>query len=99
MNDQQGKDWNEHLVSPEKVLRGIDSGMSIFIGSGAAEPKTLIDHLVVSESVVLKDLDLIQLISFGKIISPEYIGTQRYRLKMFYGNTAGSKGGPLRARY
>lgn len=82
--------WKERLVPPEKVLRNLDSGMSIFIGSGAAEPKTLIDHLVTSESVVLKDLELIQLISYGKLVSPEYVGSQRFRLKTFYsGGPAG----------
>ena len=84
MKDQNGKDWKERLVSPEKVLRHLDSGMCIFIGSGTAEPKTLIEHLLTSEAVVLKDLELIQLISFGNLITSESISAQRFRLKTFY---------------
>jgi len=90
MGELLSEEWKERLVSPERVLRKLESGMSVFIGSGAAEPNTLIKHLVTSESIVLKDLELIQLISYGKLVSPEYVGSQRFRLKTFYsGGPAG----------
>jgi len=38
MADQKSAPWQEKVVSPEKVLERIEPGMSIFLGTGMAEP-------------------------------------------------------------
>ena len=69
---------------PSQVMTAIEPGMNIFIGTGAAEPQTLVQHLMASEAPNLKDLTLIQLLSFGNVISLDTIKAQKYRLKTFY---------------
>lgn len=69
---------------PSRVMAAIEPGMNIFIGTGAAEPRTLVQHLMASEAPNLKDLTLIQLLSFGNTISLDTIKAQKYRLKTFY---------------
>lgn len=71
-------------MAPEKVFDQIEPGMSIFIGSGVGEPRTLIRHLMASENPNLQDLDLIQLVSLGDAISLEALSSQRFRLKTFF---------------
>jgi len=79
-----GGKWQDRLVPPEYVIHRIESGMCIFLGSGAAEPRTLIKNLVGSESTGFKDLELIQLVSFGDVISGKYLRSNKYRLKTFF---------------
>ena len=61
----------EKIISPETVLSHLKPGMSIFIGTGAAEPRTLVKYLMKSRAGNLEDLELIQLVSFGEAISPQ----------------------------
>ena len=61
--------WKERVVSPDRVLEKIKPGMSIYIGTGVAEPRTLVKHLMASEAPNLQDLELIQLVSLGDAIS------------------------------
>ena len=73
------------LVSPDVVLGKIEPGMSIFLGTGVAEPRTLVKNLVSSNASNLTDLDLIQLVSLGDAISAH--GTAKpgkFRLKTFF---------------
>jgi len=61
----------------------IKPGMSIFIGTGPAEPRTLVKHLMTTDSKAGQDLELIQLVSLGDAITLEELHVQRYRLKTF----------------
>jgi acyl-CoA hydrolase/GNAT superfamily N-acetyltransferase len=76
--------WKEKLVTPEKVLEHIEVGMNIFISTGVAEPRTMVKHLMGSDTLKMHDLTLIQLVSFGDAISLEELRSKRYRLKTFY---------------
>jgi acyl-CoA hydrolase len=38
--------WEDFVVSPEDVLSYIKPGMNIFLGSGVAEPRTLMKCLI-----------------------------------------------------
>jgi acyl-CoA hydrolase len=76
------------IVPPEAVLEKIKPGMSVFIGTGAAEPRTLVKHLMVSNKGNLEDLELLQLVSFGEAISLEELRLQKYRLKTFFSGWA-----------
>jgi len=76
--------WKKKIVSPGDVLKKIKPGMSIFIGTGAAEPRTLVNCLMHAEGYSLQDLTLIQLVSFGDAISYRALQSKRYRLKTFF---------------
>jgi acyl-CoA hydrolase/RimJ/RimL family protein N-acetyltransferase len=78
----------EKINSPETVLSHIKPGMSIFIGTGAAEPRTLVKYLMNSRTGNLDDLELIQLVSFGEAISPKTLLFQKFRLKTFFAGWA-----------
>ena len=76
--------WKDLIASPEEVLRKIEPGMSIFVGTGVAEPRTLVKNLMASDAGNLRDLELIQVVSLGDAISLEELQAQKYRLKTFF---------------
>ena len=78
------------MVSPEDVLMRIEPGMNIFLGTGVAEPRTLVKHLMASEAENLQDLELTQLVSIGDAVSLKSLRSQKCRLKtFFYGSPHG----------
>ena len=84
MPERKNKNWQDRVVTPEKVLEKIEPGMCIFLGTGAAEPRTLVKHLMESNADNLQDLELFQLLSFGDAISIKQLKNQKYRLKTFF---------------
>ncbi|MBU2515466.1 GNAT family N-acetyltransferase [bacterium] len=76
--------WEKKIVTPDQILEKIKPGMSIFLGTGPAEPRTLVKALTGSEAYNLQDLELLQLVSVGDAISHEELRLQRYRLKTFF---------------
>ncbi len=84
MTEHTHETWKERLTTHQKVMKAIKPGMNIFIGTGSAEPSTLVRHLMTTEMRNLQDLTLIQLLSFGDAISLEQLRTNRYRLKTFF---------------
>ena len=75
--------WQKKVVPPEKVLEQIHPGITIFLGTGLAEPRTLVKALLSSNLPNLRDLELIQLMSFGDPVSIEERYPKKYRLKTF----------------
>jgi acyl-CoA hydrolase/ribosomal protein S18 acetylase RimI-like enzyme len=84
MNGPSENQWRSRIVPPEAVLERIEPGMSIFLGTGVAEPRTLVKHLTTSEARNLQDLELIQLVSLGEAVSLQQQRSQNYRLKTFF---------------
>ena len=76
--------WEQQLVSPDQVIRLMRPGMRVFVGTGAAEPRTLVQHLISSHSSKLKDLELIQLASFAETVALDNLQAQKFRLKTFF---------------
>ena len=76
--------WEGKIVTPDHVIQRIRPGMSIFIGTGPAEPRTLIKTLMNRNFGNLQDLELIQIVSLGEAVSLKTIRSQKYRLKTFY---------------
>jgi acyl-CoA hydrolase/RimJ/RimL family protein N-acetyltransferase len=76
--------WQEKIVSPEKIIEKIKPGMNIFLGTGVAEPRTLVKELMKNPKGNLEDIELIQIVSFGKTVSLNEIKKQKYRLKTFF---------------
>ena len=58
--------------------------MSIFLGTGVAEPRTLVKSLMASDAGNLRDLEFIQLMSFGQAVSIAEKDAQKFRLKTFF---------------
>ncbi len=77
-------DWHRRVVTPEKALSKIEPGMCIFLGSGVAEPRTLMHGLIRSDLRNLQDLEIIQLVGFGEAVTPEGLACGKYRYKTFF---------------
>lgn len=83
METPDEKVWRDSVVSPDKVLEKLKPGMNIFLGTGMAEPRTLVKHLVQAKSKKIQDLEFLQLGSFGDAAS-KLTKTGRHRLKSFF---------------
>jgi len=84
MSAPENNSWKELIVQPDKVLSKIEPGMSIFIGTGVSEPRTLVKKLMSSTASNLQDLELIQVVSLGDVISIRELRNQKFRLKTFF---------------
>jgi acyl-CoA hydrolase len=76
--------WESDVVSPEEVLYKIKPGMTVFLGSGVAEPRTLMKALIDSGLSNTNDLELIQLTSHSDMLSLKKRDWQKHRLKTFF---------------
>jgi acyl-CoA hydrolase/GNAT superfamily N-acetyltransferase len=76
--------WKDKVVTPQYILEKIEPGMSIFLGTAMAEPRTLIKHLMASDRGNLQDLELIQLVSLGDAIAIDERYARKFRLKTFF---------------
>jgi acyl-CoA hydrolase/RimJ/RimL family protein N-acetyltransferase len=83
------KHWSSRVVSPDVVLSNIKPGMSIFVGTGVAEPRMIIKNLMSSDRSNLRDLEIIQLLSIGDAIPFNEKYDNKYRLKTFFTMTKG----------
>jgi acyl-CoA hydrolase len=77
-------EWRKKLVTADIALSRIRPGMSVFLSTAAAEPRTLVKHLMATHNANLQDLELIQILSFAEAISPENLQSQKFRLKTFF---------------
>ena len=77
-------EWEKMQVSADAVFERIRPGMSVFLSTGAAEPRTLVKHLMAARSAKLQDLELIQIVSFADAISLKNLQSQKFRLKTFF---------------
>ena len=91
MNAANHIDWQKQVIPPDKVFEHIEPGMSIFLGTGVGEPRTLVKHMMTSDAANLRDLELIQLVSLGDAISLKALDTNTYRLKTFYSGWVASE--------
>ncbi len=76
--------WKYKVVPPKEVLSKIEPGMAIFLGTGMAEPRTLVKNLMASEEPNLQDLELIQLVSIGDTIPIDERYSRKFRLRTFF---------------
>ncbi len=73
--------WYKMLVPADAVLERIRPGMSVFLSTGTAEPRTLVKHLMAARSAKLQDLELIQIVSFANAISLKNLQSQKFRAR------------------
>jgi acyl-CoA hydrolase/GNAT superfamily N-acetyltransferase len=83
--------WQDKLVSPEKVLQHIKPGMTVFLGSGLAEPRTLMKSLIESGLPDMNDLEFIQLTNYSGFLSLSDMSYGKYRLKTFFSSWVSSE--------
>lgn len=76
--------WESAVVSPQTVTGKIKPGMSIFLGTAGAEPRTMVRHLMTANAKNLEDLELIQLVSLGDAVSLQTLQSQKFRLTTFF---------------
>ena len=69
MIEPKNTKWEDQVVSVEEALAYIKPGMTIFLGSGVAEPRTLMKALIDSGAPNTNDLELIQLTSHSDVFS------------------------------
>ncbi|MCG8687497.1 MAG: GNAT family N-acetyltransferase [Desulfobacterales bacterium] len=85
MSEINVTNWEKHLVPPETVLNHIKPGMTVFIGTGPAAPRTLIRTLLDVDTHNIRDLELVQLAVLGEtILSLDRLSAPNYRLKTFF---------------
>ena len=84
ISDINLSNWEERLVPSETILNHIKPGMTIFIGTGPAAPRTLITTLLDVDTHNIRDLELVQLAVQGDtILSVDKLNAPNYRLKTF----------------
>jgi len=83
LKTSMGQLWPDKIVTPEKVIEKSKPGMSTFIGTGVAEPGTMDRTLINSTAGNLADLELIQLVSFGDVISLGKLLSQQFRIPFY----------------
>jgi acyl-CoA hydrolase/GNAT superfamily N-acetyltransferase len=76
--------WESVTVNPATVIEKIKPGMSIFLGTAVAEPRTMVRHLINSDAKNLEDIELIQLVSVGDAVSLQTLHSRNFRLKTFF---------------
>jgi acyl-CoA hydrolase/RimJ/RimL family protein N-acetyltransferase len=91
MNKIDPTRWQDQMVSPGEALAHVKPGMTIFLGSGVAEPRTLMKSLIESGLSNINDLELIQLTSHSDVISLKKRDWQKYRLKTFFSTWASTE--------
>jgi acyl-CoA hydrolase len=91
MKNLSPKNWESSVVTPETVIEKIKPGMNIFLGTGVAEPRTMVRHLMTSDAGNLEDLELIQLVSFGDAVSLRTLQSKNFRLKTFFSGWVASE--------
>lgn len=84
MSAPENPEWRKKLVPPREVIKQIKPGMTIFLGTGVAEPRTLVKCLMESQDGNLQDLEVIQLLSFGDAIAMGGKYARKFRLKTFF---------------
>jgi hypothetical protein len=50
MRNGRKSEWENIIVDPAQVMKKLESGMSIFLGTGVGEPRTLVKHLMSADS-------------------------------------------------
>ena len=84
-------EWKHFLVPPEEIMAKIRPGMTIFLGSGVAEPRTLINCLAESGLSNTNDLGLVQLTSHSDFFSLRKVDWKRFHLTTFFSSWVASE--------
>ena len=84
MNNSENSQWKKRLATPQEVFYSIKPGMTIFLGSGVAEPRTLMKYLIESGVSNMNDLEVIQLTNHSDMLSLKRPDWKKLCLKTFF---------------
>lgn len=85
MADLNLSNWEDRLIPPDQVLNHIKPGMTVFIGTGPAAPRTLTRTLLDVDAHNIRDLELVQIAVQGDtFLSVDRLNAPNYRLKTFF---------------
>jgi hypothetical protein len=91
MTNPANRQWPSLVVPPEQAGRHLKPGMSIYLGSGAAEPRTMVRYLMDTDARHIEDLELIQILSFGEAVSPKSIALWKFPLENLFFRLGGKR--------
>ena len=77
------KKYQSMIATPEAAVAKIKPGERVFIGTGCAEPLTLVDALT-KRADDLTDVEIIHLLTFGKAPYAHEKLTQSFRVNSFF---------------
>lgn len=77
------REYQNKRIAPGELLNIIKPGNRVFLSSGPAMPTKSVSAIVSSESVNIQDLELIQLITLGDLLTGDARCERTYRLKTF----------------
>jgi len=95
MTVQHHGNWQQRLVEAPTIVEQIKPGMTVWIGSGPAEPALLVATLLDSPSLSHRDAEMIQAIAGGPALTAAMAGTNPLRFKTFAGLEAVAKAGRI----
>ena len=72
----------DRVVTPDDVIEKLMPGMSIYLGSGLAEPRTMVRSIMASKSINLQDITLVQLASFSDAIPQAALSSKNPHLRV-----------------
>ncbi len=75
---------DDRVVTTDDVIKKFMPGMSIYLGSGLAEPRTMARSIMASKANNLQDITLVQLASFSDAIPQETLCSKNFRLQTFF---------------
>jgi acyl-CoA hydrolase len=72
-------EYKKKLRTPEEALRGVRSGMRVYIQPGCAEPETLVEALM-QRGPYVQDVEIVHMLTFGvaPYVAPEMDGHFRH---------------------
>lgn len=95
MTVQNNRGWQARVVPPQQVIELIKPGMTVWIGSGPAEPALLVATVLDAPSLRHRDAEMIQAIAGGPALTAALAGTNPLRFKTFAGSEAAAKAGRI----
>lgn len=88
---RQKDDWRSKTTPPAEALKRLEPGMSVFLSTGVAEPRTFVNTLLQSDASNVQDLELVQLVSFGDAVTPNRLSAHKFRLRTFFSGWVASE--------
>jgi 4-hydroxybutyrate CoA-transferase len=80
-------EYKRRLLTAEEALRGVQSGMRVYIQPGCAEPETLVEALI-KRAPFVRDVEVVHLLTLGRAdyVAPEMAGHFRHNAMFIGGN-------------
>jgi 4-hydroxybutyrate CoA-transferase len=80
-------EYMKKLRTPDEALRGVRSGMRVYIQPGCAEPETLVEALM-RRAPDLEDVEIVHMMTFGAApyVAPDMAGHFRHNAMFIGGN-------------